>query len=115
MRSRKINFKIRAINKKDKEWVRKFISEQWASEKIISWGKIYYPHKLPGFLAISNKKYLGLITYKIEKRNCEIVSLNSLRKRKGIGTALIEKVKKVALKSNCKKLKVATTNDNIDA
>ena len=115
MRSKKINFKIRAINKKDKEWIKKFILREWASEKVISWSKIYYPYKIPGFVALANKKYLGLITYRIEKKNCEIVTLNSIKKRVGIGTALIEKVKKVALKSNCKKLKVATTNDNINA
>jgi len=114
-KNKKINFKIRPVIEKDREWIKKFILKNWGSEKVISWGKVYYPHKLPGFVAVSNKKYLGLITFKIERGNCEIVTLNCIKKRRGIGTALIERVKKEALKLSCKKLKLATTNDNLDA
>jgi hypothetical protein len=83
----KINFKIREIKNSDREWVRNFISKEWGSEKIISRGKIHYPHKLPGFIAFNGKKYLGLIIYNIEKDDCEIVSINTILKRKGIGRA----------------------------
>ena len=112
----KFNFKIRAIKNGDREWIRKFISKEWGSEKIVSRGKVYYPHKLPGFIAFKNKKYLGLITYKIEKDSCEIITLNSIvKKKKGIGSALVEKVKKIAKKSDCQRIWLITTNDNIDA
>jgi len=110
----KINFKIREIKNSDREWVRNFISKEWGSEKIISRGKIHYPHKLPGFIAFNGKKYLGLITYNIEKDDCEIVSINTILKRKGIGRALVEKVKRTAKNLGCKRLWLVTTNDNID-
>lgn len=113
--SKKFNFKIRPVEDGDRRWVKRFISQGWGSEKIISQGKIYYPHKLPGFVAIRNKKYLGLITYDIKRKKCRIISLNSIIKREGIGRALVEAVKKVARKSNCKKLWLITTNDNISA
>ncbi|MEM7825438.1 MAG: GNAT family N-acetyltransferase [Candidatus Aenigmatarchaeota archaeon] len=113
--AKKPNFKIRSTNEKDEEWIKKFISKEWSSEKVISLGKIYYPHKLPGFVATSKKKILGLITYSIKKGICEIVTLNSVQKRRGIGTALLKKVKEVALTQGCKKLVCATSNDNIDA
>lgn len=111
----KFNFKIRAIKDCDREWIRKFISKEWSSEKSVSRGKIYYPHNLPGFIAFKNKKYLGLITYNIKKDSCEIITLNTIVKKKGIGSALVEKVKKVAKKSGCKRLWLITTNDNTDA
>jgi GNAT superfamily N-acetyltransferase len=81
----------------------------------VSRGKIYYPHKLPGFVAFDGKKYLGLITYRIGKNDCEIISLNSTIKRKGIGKALVERVKRVTKNLGCKRLWLITTNDNIDA
>lgn len=112
---KKINFKIREIRDCDREWIRRFIKKQWASEKSVSRGKILYPHKLPGFLALREKRYLGLITYNIKKDECEIVTLNSLIKKKGIGRVLVEKVKKIAKKMNCKRIWSITTNDNIDA
>jgi len=111
----KVEFKIRKICEKDKEWIRKFIIKEWGSEKIISCGKAYYPHKLPGFVAVANKKYLGLVTYILRKEKCELISLNTLRKGKGIGTTLLEAVKSSVRKIGCKKIFLATTNDNLNA
>ena len=111
----KINFKIKAVENKDREGVKKFIIEHWKSEKSISRGKVDYPHKLPGFIVFKDKKYLGLITYNIKKDECEIQTLNSVIQQRGIGTALVERVKKVAEKLGCKRIWLITTNDNIDA
>jgi RimJ/RimL family protein N-acetyltransferase len=44
-----------------------------------------------------------------------INSLASLFKRKGIGRALVKRVKKIAKEKNCKRVWLITTNDNIDA
>ncbi|PIV45773.1 MAG: GNAT family N-acetyltransferase [Candidatus Nealsonbacteria bacterium CG02_land_8_20_14_3_00_34_20] len=110
----KLNFKIRIVKDEDRGWVRKLIRKQWASEKSISLGKILYPHRLPGFIAFKGKKKLGLITYNIKRNECEIITLNVLIKRKGIGRALVERVKRICRKLNCKRLWLITTNDNID-
>lgn len=111
----KLKFKIRKIRDGDREWMRNFITKEWGSEKIIGCGKIYYPHKLPGFLAFSDKKYLGLATYAIRKKECELVSINVSEKRKGIGAALIKNIQRAVRKIGCKRLFLVTTNDNIDA
>lgn len=112
---KEFRFKIRVINKKDGEWIEKFFRKHWGSEKIVSRGRVYYPGELLGFVAVKNEKYLGLITYHIVKNECQITSLNSIIKRRGVGTALVEKVKKVVKKLNCKRLWLTTTNDNTDA
>jgi len=111
----KINFKIRKVNNSDKEWIVAFLRKRWGSEKIISRGKVYYPAALFGFVALKAKKYLGLITYSIRNKECQITSLNSLVERRGVGTALVEGVKKEAKKLKCKRLWLTTTNDNVDA
>jgi len=110
-----INFEIRKVQNSDRGWIKKFITKRWGSEKSISRGKVYYPHKLPGFIAFKDKKYLGLITYSIKKDGCEIQTLDSVIKKKGVGTALVEKVKKVAKNFGYKKIQLITTNDNLDA
>jgi len=112
---KKIEFKIREVNEKDKEWIRKFTIKEWGSEKIIGCRKVYFPHKLPGFVAVANQKYLGLITYAIRKEGCELVSFNALKKGRGIGTALLERIKKFARRIGCKRVFLVTTNDNIDS
>ena len=111
----KIDFKIREIAKEDEGWVKKFIIQNWGSEKIISKGKIYFPHELSGFVAVRGREYLGLITYSVEGTDCQIVTLDSIIKRKGIGRALVREVKKVAKNLGCKRIWLVTTNDNVDA
>ena len=110
---KKFAFKIKKLSLEDRKWVRNFIIRHWGAEKVISRRKVYYPEELPGFLAIKNKKHLGLITYNIKGRSCEIITINSLARRKGIGTALIKAVQKVAKSAHCKRLWFITTNDNL--
>lgn len=43
------------------------------------------------------------------------MSLDSLRESQGIGTALMEAVKKVALEAGCCRIWLITTNDNLHA
>ena len=45
----------------------------------------------------------------------EILSLDSLREKNGIGTALINKVIEVAKNKDCTRIKLITTNDNLSA
>ena len=110
---KKFAFKIKKLGPEDKKWVRNFIIRHWGAEKVISRRKAYYPEKLAGFLAIKDKKHLGLITYNIKARSCEIITINSTVRRKGIGTALIGAVQKVAKLARCKRLWFITTNDNL--
>ena len=56
-----------------------------------------------------------MVTYRIEGDECEIVTLNSLQERRGIGTALINAVIDVAKANSCRRLWLITTNDNTRA
>ena len=58
---------------------------------------------------------VGLVTYNIVDESCEIVTLNSTHPSSGVGTALIEAVGDIAIKSACKRLWLITTNDNMNA
>jgi ribosomal protein S18 acetylase RimI-like enzyme len=62
-----------------------------------------------------NKKPVGAVTYMIRGRECEIVTLNSLKSGKGIGARLVSEVKRVAIETRCARLCVTTTNDNTHA
>lgn len=103
----------RKVMQKDKTWVNEFINEHWGSNKVVVHKKVYYPYKLEGFLAETNKEQIGLVTYKIKNKKCEIVTLNSIRENKGIGTHLVNLVLRKAKGSGCNIVWLITTNDNI--
>jgi len=108
-------FHIRPLDSSDTDWVKHFIAERWRAEFVVAHGTIFYPHDLPGFVAIQGVEKVGLITLSIAGDSCEIVSLDSLRSSIGIGTALIEAVKTVAQQSRCRRVWLITTNDNLNA
>lgn len=109
------NFKLKKIDKKDKDLILEFLKNRWGSEKIVYNKKVFLPHKLPGFIVEDNQKLVGLITYKKYKDFLWIITLDSLIEKKGIGTALINAVKKEAKNLGIKKIKLRTTNDNLNA
>ena len=106
---------VRQIENNDFDWIRQLLHENWGSNFVITRGRVHNALTLPGFVAVQDKKLMGLITYFIEKDECEIVSLNSLSERIGVGTALINAVKDAAEAKNCKRLWLITTNDNTPA
>lgn len=68
-----------------------------------------------GIAAMDGDEIVGLITYRIYDKVCEITSLDSLREGQGIGTALLEQVITIAKEKNCHKVSLITTNDNVKA
>jgi GNAT superfamily N-acetyltransferase len=108
-------FQIRPLVEGDKAWVAHLLKEWWAGPRIVTRGKLHHADELPGFIAIQDSKPAGLITYDIVGEQCEIVTMNSLVEGKGIGSALIDAVKNVAVTAGCKRLWLITTNDNTAA
>ncbi len=91
----------------------RFLQERWGLP-VITRGKAYDPTAYPGFIA-KDKQGLpqGLVTYRIEAGECEILSLDSLSGGYGIG--LVKAVKLAALEAGCWRLWLITTNDNLSA
>ncbi len=108
-------YQIRPLDAGDKAWVASLLTEHWGSARSVSRGRIYQADELPGFIAVQQNKPVGLITYNIDVKDCEIITINSLIEGKGIGSALIDAVKGIAITAKCKRLWLITTNDNTAA
>ena len=106
---------IRPINQGDKAWVSSLINEMWGSVNMVVRGSIYHVNELPGFIAILEDEPVGLVTYFLEEGDCEIISLDSTIEGIGMGSTLIETMKKFAKEEGCKRLRLITTNDNTKA
>jgi DNA-3-methyladenine glycosylase I len=115
------DIRIDALGPADKGWVLEWIAEQWYTPQVVAHDIVYQPHQLPGFAARlastpgSVAEPVGLVTYKIEGKNCEIVTLDSRQPNRGIGSALIDAVVKQARQAGCRRVWLVTTNDNLHA
>jgi GNAT superfamily N-acetyltransferase len=106
---------IQSISTEDRPWVKYLLEQTWGEARIVVHGDIFQADLLPGFLAKAGTETIGLITYFIKDNQCEVISLDSLVKGRGVGTALLRVVGQVAIASACKRLWLVTTNDNLDA
>lgn len=95
--------------------VNKFLKQYWFSTDMVVQGKVIDMTKLDGIIAIDNSNIVGLAMYDILNNECELISINSLHEHQGIGTTLLDKVIDIAKQNNCTKIKLITTNDNINA
>jgi GNAT superfamily N-acetyltransferase len=108
-------FTIRAIGPSDTGWVAGWLREHWGDEVMVLRGEVYRPADHHGFVALVGDEAVGLATYLVEGDQCELLSLDSLHPRLGIGGALVEAVAAAARAAVCHRLFLVTTNDNLEA
>jgi len=58
---------------------------------------------------------VGLLTYRVDERGLEVVTIDSTREGQGVGGALLEAALGEARRLGCSRLWLVTTNDNLDA
>jgi len=92
--------------------VRAFIRERWGDEIVVGHGVVYRPHLLAGLVAIDPWEPVGLLTYTIDGDSCEIVTIDAMVERRGVGSLLIAAVEDAARDAGCARLWLITTNDN---
>ena len=111
----KLQFEVRRVEAHERPLVASFLEAHWGSVQIVSRGHVHQADCLPAFVAIWDDQLVGLVTYHVQRGMCEIVSLDSLIVKIGVGTALINMVVEEAIQSACKRVWLITTNDNLSA
>jgi GNAT superfamily N-acetyltransferase len=106
---------VQPIGEDDRAWVEQLVQTHWGSDYVVAHGMVYEVRTLPGLVAWMQGERMGLLTYHVEDGECEIVTLDSLQPSSGVGTALIDAIKALALHENYKRLWLITTNDNLHA
>ena len=106
---------VRETSEADQKFIHKVMSDHWGSDRIVTRGRVHAPAKLPGLIAEIDGEAVGLITYDIYGRECELITMNALKSGMGIGTALLKKLADIAREHDCRGIWLITTNDNTDA
>lgn len=103
------------VSSQNRQQVNDFISSHWFSTDMVVRGEVVDMTVLDGFVIFESGTIIGLVMYRVIGNECEIMSLDSLEENQGIGTAIINKVIETASELKCIKVKLITTNDNINA
>jgi ribosomal protein S18 acetylase RimI-like enzyme len=106
---------IEGFTEDDRDWAYALLFPYGGEPRIASRQTLYNPFDLPGFVAWRDGKRIGLVTYRPDGDEWEILTLDSDVQDVGAGTALIEAVKEKARASGAKRVWLITTNDNTHA
>ena len=110
-----MQIRIHPVGEQDRTWIRSMLEENWGSADVITRGKLHHADQLDGYTARIDGEYVGLVTFRIENDECEMVTLNSLEEGIGIGTRLVRAVVEYARRAGCVRVWLITTNDNTPA
>ena len=111
-----MSFTVRSLTDDDRPWLTGFMTERWGVPLAAGGGRLHRLDDLPGFAAVSaDGAVAGVVTYLIEADTCEVVSIDSVVQGEGVGTALLEAACQAAAAAGCRRVRLITTNDNVDA
>ncbi|HEY3776020.1 MAG TPA: GNAT family N-acetyltransferase [Solirubrobacteraceae bacterium] len=107
---------IREATEADRERIERVLRDSWGSTTVVSRGRVYDAARLPALVATAPDGELhGLVTLCPDGAECELVSLDALTRRRGVGSALTAAAAEWARTRGCRRLWLITSNDNLDA
>jgi GNAT superfamily N-acetyltransferase len=108
--------KVRPRQPADLPAVQAFLAEHHHT-RVARLGALVDPLDHPALLAEDDGRLLGVLTYVPDRAGaqCEVLTLHTAHQWRGVGTALLEEVERLAAGQGCRRLWLITTNDNLDA
>ena len=108
--------RITAIASEDQVVVRRLLARRWKSTTIVRMGGTVHADRLDGFVARSLTGVVtGLITLRWTTGACEVVTLDAIRKGRGIGSRLLASAVSAVRRRRVGRIWLVTTNDNLEA
>ncbi len=107
---------VRPLTDADRPWARDLLTERWGEPRVVTRGRLHDAGALPGFLAEDRDgRRLGLVTYRLDGPECELMTLDSVAEGRGVGSALLAAVRGAAEAAGCRRLWLVTMNTNLHA
>ena len=90
----------------------------WGEPLVVSRGRLHDLRALQGFVALDREgsRLMGVLTYAPDEADdLEVVSIDALERRQGVGTALLSAAERLATAEARRRAWLVTTNDNAGA
>ena len=104
--------KVRALQSSDTSWLEPLVRKHFGSSRVVSRGVLHDALCLPGLVAEEDSRPLGLLQYRLDQYQCEVVIVISMVLRQGIDRSLMAAVQAIATHAGCTRLWLITTNNN---
>jgi GNAT superfamily N-acetyltransferase len=112
---------VRPAQPPDRDWMKDLFLTRWGATNVLLRGRLWNALVLPALIAEDASQRCGVATYDVRAAGaagaveCELITLDAIPPRQGIGTALIAAVADLARQRGAGRLVVVTTNDNLGA
>ena len=110
---------VRRAAEADRGTVADILVRSWGSTTVVGHGTVHDASALPALLAEQDGRAVGLLTHTVTgqgaDRALEVVTLDTMVRYGGVGTALLTAAVDVAREAGAHRLWLITTNDNLDA
>lgn len=106
---------VRALLEAERPWAAALVREHFGSPTVVSRGALHDTRSLPGLIALDAGERCGLLHYRVDGGEFQVVVLIASRPRRGIGRRLLKVIEEVARAQWGRRLWLTTTNDNSPA
>jgi GNAT superfamily N-acetyltransferase len=106
---------VRPVAEEERPELVELLTREWGSPRIVSRGVEHDASRCPAVVCVEGERPLGVATYEVTGRECELLTIDAFQKGRGIGSRLLGAVIQQARAAGCRRLWLVTTNDNIDA
>lgn len=106
---------VRPAMPDDADYVRATLIASWSSTTIARRNELIDAAACPALIAEADGAPVGLLTYLVDERGLEVVSIDAQLSRSGVGSALLASAAEVARHVGVPRLWLVTTNDNVAA
>lgn len=106
---------VRSLESSDRDWSDAVVAKHFGSTRVVSRGRLHDASALPGLVAVHADVPVGLLLFRVDEDECELVVLVAERPRHGIATALVRAFVERLSSMECARVWLVTTNDNAAA
>jgi GNAT superfamily N-acetyltransferase len=103
---------LRAFGRGGEDWAERLVSAEFGGRIQARGGELVDVLRCPGIVAEHAGSQVGLLTYRMDDKDAELVYIEVTRKLAGVGTTLLEEFLTIA---GGRRVWLVTTNDNLDA
>jgi 2-oxo-4-hydroxy-4-carboxy--5-ureidoimidazoline (OHCU) decarboxylase/GNAT superfamily N-acetyltransferase len=107
--------RVRPLSADDHPWADQLLAHYQGSRMTARLGELTDPLTLPGLVAERRGERIGLVTYRHDGDELELLTVHSHERGRGAGWALMEASAKLARGLGAARMWLVTTNDNLAA